>query len=133
MGIPWDEEDFGNDCFCWPPGLTPKHVYVSFTDIIVCPIAPAAPGGPNSTFKLTQDGACVFRSNDPDWKITYTLGIGISRLWCENIASGIMAFKEDIFANCRQAFVSSFVCHPFLPFPVWAGGSAFVSFPGEGQ
>jgi len=131
MGIP-PEIEYDDDSPCFLTGMAPHRMYATFADIIKCPGVPGAPGPPNGTFELIQNPAhnSWWDGIDIVWFVRYKQWQPESILTCLNIAGGVMAFNVTNPAPCSMGFASAFVCDPFRPFPIWAGGSGRISYVG---
>lgn len=122
MGISTDpdEDDYGDDQGeCFPPGLTPKFLWVSFAEI-VCKSAPLAAIQINTTYKVEQHAI------DPTtWKydvdgviILLRIGGGWSRL-TYTVALGTTVFDKQIALACQYYYENNQQVSP--PFAFIAG------------
>lgn len=129
MGIPWDEDEIGNDCNQFPPGETPKYLWASISGVTRCWDYEWIPSPLNGIWKLTQveGSACMWQYLDDDVMLTFQLSptacvFGGGYYW-----PGWMVFDGLVAGPLIFSFPNLLVCNMY-PMPPWfAGGHAIVS------
>lgn len=107
MGIPILPPEYGNDCFCFDAGKTPKYVYASFMSIIKGgQWIPGDPGPPNSIFKLTQTvgNACEWRAISGPWSLMFQMAAADTHLFC--VLGMLAGFNSSAGAACKTSFAN---------------------------
>lgn len=125
MGIPPDIV-YGNDCLaCYPPGETPKFIYITAADITKCAWAAALElYPPNDLFKLTQSNGCDWAYIDDTYQVIYN---GVAPDAGLVMKSGILIWlKYLVQFNCPTVFGNTSVCFP--NFNIGEGGFARLGF-----
>lgn len=102
MGVPWSEDDFGNNCGCWEAGHTPARLFVSFAGISSCPLAGLLPAPPNGIFELLQDGAipCKFSGGLPNFTIRWNTAGGNTNLTADTFPPFLNIFGSFVARPC---------------------------------
>jgi len=128
MGIDWTEEEFGNDCGCYPPGRTPKYLYASVSGIEWCTEGVPVAGPPNGIFKMTQDPGfpCIWTMDAGGVTAWYSLAGGWSQLDIGISAPMTLAFTHLIKLPCLAHFSNQLICPGILVPPWYHGGTGIV-------
>jgi len=127
MGIKLPVFPFADtDCYCFPAGKAPLHIYASVSGIAKGDIwAPGSPEPPNGSYRLTKGAACFWSGQFGFWSIAYG-----SELAGASFGISHTVFpEEDAFlgatASCQGGF-SNMIDSPVDKF--WYGGSAQVTW-----
>ena len=124
--LPTDPSDYeyGNNFnFMFPPGQTPKHLYVTLSGIIPVPPLPAA-GTYNGTFKLTQSAyhPWLWVSEDTDKTLFLNFQTSFTRLYFSFEPGDYTVFYNDDVPKALHFFNG--LTSP--PTGHWYGGEAQV-------
>jgi len=128
MGIPWDEEECGNDCGCYPPGRTPKHLYASFSGIRKCHPESPWPSPPSGVFQITQDPGdpCYWWCEGGSYRIMYYAAHPTAYLLAWAFGAADYPFAGSSDKPCTKTFSVVDDCDPLNPLITYGGGTGIV-------
>jgi len=132
MGTPVVPLELGLNCsLCFPPGFTPKYVYVVFEDIQNCPES-TLPLPNNQVFKLTQQSgdSCTWQNpENPVWVCTWYHLPTYCILHLVNQENHIEYFTSVGESPCLRYFVNGITeSHCQIPYPGVFGGTGRVYY-----
>jgi hypothetical protein len=128
MGIPWDEDEIGNNCRFFPAGETPKYLWASISGVEWCWPIEGVPL-PNGVFMMTQrpTSACTWEYASTAINVIFMLSTNLSRLQAAGGSGGLLFFSGQVTSAPKFSFQNLIICNPDYP-PPWAcGGSGIVS------